>query len=37
VAISWQSISSSPLPKKILTELRQRDVIAGLVDDPANA
>ena len=37
VAISWQSISNSPLPKKILTELRQRDVIAGLVDDPGKA
>ncbi len=33
VAISWQSISSSPLPGKILSELRRRDVIAGLKDD----
>ena len=33
VAISWQNISSSPLPEKILTELRQRDVIAGLMDN----
>lgn len=37
VAISWQNLSNSPLPKKILSELRQRDVIAGLVDDPAKA
>ena len=37
VAISWQNISSSPLPRKILTELRQRDVIAGLTDNPAKA
>lgn len=33
VAISWQGISSSPLPGKILTELRQRDVIAGFKED----
>lgn len=33
VAISWQNISSSPLPAKILTAIRQRDVIAGLKDD----
>ena len=33
VAISWQNISSSPLPAKILTELRQRDVIAGLKEE----
>lgn len=33
VAISWQNISSSPLPGKILTELRRRDVIAGSKDD----
>lgn len=37
VAISWQKISSSPLPGKFLKELRQRDVIAGLVEDPAKA
>ncbi|MFO1003988.1 MAG: PQQ-binding-like beta-propeller repeat protein, partial [Planctomycetaceae bacterium] len=35
VAISWQNISGSPLPKKFLAELRQRDVIAGLREDPA--
>ncbi len=33
VAISWQNISNSPLPAKILTELRRRDVIAGSKDD----
>jgi outer membrane protein assembly factor BamB len=37
VAISWQNISSSPLPRKILSELRQRDVIAGLGDDSSHA
>ena len=37
MAISWQKISSSPLSTGILTKLRQRDVIAGLAEDPANA
>ena len=34
VAISWQNISGSPLPRNFLAELRQRDVIAGLLNDP---
>lgn len=34
LAISWQNVSGSPLPQKLLTKLRQRDVIAGLTRDP---